>query len=148
MSLLASIDSTGFRFMMLLHILAVVIGFAPAWLTPFLLRLANNGDKNAAASLESSVLRLSLPGIGLAGVFGFGLAGMSDKTYKMSQAWLSIAVALWLILLVLIVVVERPAIKAYASGNTAARGKVMAIAGVTHLILVAMLYLMIFKPGL
>lgn len=148
MVLLASIGSTPYNLMMLLHVLAAIVGFAPAWLTPALMRLSATGDGEAADALELSILRYSLPGLGLTAFFGFGLAGMSDKFYKMSQFWLSSAVVLWLVLMLVLVFVARPAIKAFRDGDTAARGRVMAATGVSHLFLVALLYLMVFKPGL
>jgi uncharacterized membrane protein len=73
---------------------------------------------------------------------------MSEKYYKMSQAWLSIAAVLWVVLLALLFFVARPAIKAFRDGDAAARGRIMMATGISHLILVVMLYLMIFKPGL
>ncbi len=148
MTVLAAIDSTGYKIMLLLHLLAVVVGFAPAWLAPALVRLTANGDRAAADQLEASVLRFSLPGIAVAGLLGFGLSGMSDDFYKMSQAWLSIAIVLWLALLAVIFFVARPAITAFRDGDATARGRVMMATGVSHLVLVVMLYLMIFKPGL
>jgi uncharacterized membrane protein len=148
MSVLAAMDSTGYKVMLLIHILAVVIGFAPAWLTPVLMRLTAAGDKAAADGLETSILRFSLPGIAVAGLLGFGLAGMSDKVYSMSQTWLSTAAVLWLILLAVIAFVARPAIKAFRDGDEGARKMVMMSTGITHLILVVMIFLMIWKPGL
>ena len=70
----------------------------------------------------------------------------SDPLFKMSQAWLSIAIILWLVQLAVLFFVARPAFKALAAGDAAARGRVMASTGVTHVILLVMLYLMIFKP--
>ena len=84
MTVLAAVDSTGYKIVLLVHVLAVIVGFAPLWLTPVMVRLTAGGDKAAADGLEVSILRFSLPGIGLAGLLGFGLAGMSDKAYKMS----------------------------------------------------------------
>ena len=124
------------------------MGFAPLWLTPVMIRLTAAGDKAAADGLEVSILRFSLPGIGLAGILGFGLAGMSEKVFKMSQTWLSIAAVLWVVLLALLFFVARPAIKAFRDGDAAARGRIMMVTGISHLILVVTLYLMIFKPGL
>jgi uncharacterized membrane protein len=147
MSVLAAMDSTGYKVMLLIHILAVVIGFAPAWLTPVLMRLTAAGDKAAADGLETSILRFSLPGIAVAGLLGFGLAGMSDKVYSMSQTWLSTAAVLWLILLAVIAFVARPAIKAFRDGDEGARKMVMMSTGITHLILVVTIGLMIWKPG-
>jgi uncharacterized membrane protein len=147
MSVLAAVNSTGYKVMLLIHILAVVIGFAPAWLTPVLMRLTAAGDKAAADGLETSILRFSLPGIAVAGLLGFGLAGMSDKVYSMSQTWLSTAAVLWLILLAVIAFVARPAIKAFRDGDEGARKMVMMSTGITHLILVVTIGLMIWKPG-
>jgi uncharacterized membrane protein len=72
---------------------------------------------------------------------------MSDKAYKMSQAWLSISAVLWVVLLALLFTVARPAIKAFRDGDAAARSRIMIATGISHLILVVTLYLMIFKPG-
>ena len=148
MVVLAAMNSTGYKIVLLIHVLAVIIGFAPLWLTPVMVRLTAAGDKAAADGLEVSILRFSLPGIGLAGFLGFGLAGMSEKYYRMSQAWLSIAAVLWVVLLALLFTVARPAIKAFRDGDAAARGRIMMATGISHLILVVTLYLMIFKPGL
>jgi len=148
MVVLAALNSTGYKIVLLIHVLAVIVGFAPLWLTPVMIRLTAAGDKAAADGLEVSILRFSLPGIGLAGILGFGLAGMSEKVFKMSQAWLSIAAVLWVVLLALLFFVARPAIKAFRDGDAAARGRIMMVTGISHLILVVMLYLMIFKPGL
>ena len=148
MVVLAALNSTGYKVVLLIHVLAVIVGFAPLWLTPVMIRLTAAGDKAAADGLEVSILRFSLPGIGLAGILGFGLAGMSEKVFKMSQTWLSIAAVLWVVLLALLFFVARPAIKAFRDGDVAARGRIMMVTGISHLILVVMLYLMIFKPGL
>lgn len=145
--LVAAIGDTGYNLMLLLHILAVVVGFAPAWLWPVLVRLTANGDRAAADSLEASILRFSLPGVGIAGLLGFGLAGMSDKVFKMSQPWLMVAILLWLILLAVYFFLARPAIRSFRDGDSSARGMLGMATGVSHLILVVMLYLMIFKPG-
>ena len=148
MVVLAAVNSTGYKIVLLIHVLAVIVGFAPLWLTPVMIRLTAAGDKAAADGLEVSILRFSLPGIGLAGILGFGLAGMSEKVFKMSQTWLSIAAVLWVVLLALLFFVARPAIKAFRDGDAAARGRIMMVTGISHLILVVTLYLMIFKPGL
>ena len=145
---LAEIGSTPYKVMLLFHVLLIVVGFAPAWLTPLLVRLTANGDRSAGEALEATVLRYSLGGLAAAGLLGFGLAGMSDKVYKMSQTWLSIAIVLWLVQLAIIFFVARPAIKAFTAGDGSARGRIGMATGITHLILVVMLYLMIFKPGL
>jgi uncharacterized membrane protein len=144
---LAEIGSTPYKVMLLLHVLLVVVGFAPAWLSPVLVRLTANGDRAAGEALEVSILRYSLGGLAAAGILGFGLAGMSDKVFKMSQTWLSLAIVLWLAQLVMIFFFTRPAIKAFTAGDASARGRIGMATGITHLLLLVMLYLMIFKPG-
>jgi uncharacterized membrane protein len=145
MVVLAALNSTGYKIVLMIHVLAVIVG--PLWLAPVLVRLTAAGDKAAADGLEVSILRFSLPGIGIAGILGFALAGMSEKAYKMSQAWLSISAVLWVVLLALLFTVARPAIKAFRDGDAAARSRIMIATGISHIILVVTLYLMIFKPG-
>lgn len=146
--ILAAIDGTGYNIMLLLHLLTVLVGFAPAWLWPILVRSTARGDAEAAAALETSILRFSLPGLALAGFFGFGVAGMSGKVFQMSQAWLTISVVLWLALLAVYFFIARPAIAGVRDGDESARGRLSAATGVSHFVLLIMLYLMIFKPGL
>ncbi|MEZ5311032.1 MAG: hypothetical protein R2735_10675 [Microthrixaceae bacterium] len=145
--ILAAIGDTGYKVMLLLHLLAVVIGFAPAWLWPALVRLTENDSPEAAENLEVSIVRFSLPGIAVAGLVGFGLAGMSDKVYKMAQPWLAIAFVLWVVLLGIYFFVARPAIRAFRDGDKTKKGLLGMATGISHLILVVMLFLMIFKPG-
>lgn len=148
MPLIAAIGSTPYNIVLLLHILGMIIGFAPAWLTPALVRLTRSGDSAAGEALEMSILRLSLPALGIAGLLGFGLAGMSDKIYKVSQPWLLVSALLWLVVLAVLAFVVRPGMRALRGGDAGARGMVMAGTGIVHLIVVVTLYLMIWKPGL
>jgi uncharacterized membrane protein len=147
MNILAAVGSTGYNIMLFIHIIAVVVAFAPLWLTPVLLRLTAAGDKAAADGLEVSILRFSLPGLAVAGIVGCGLVGMSEKEFTFAQPWVSTAVILWIALMVVLAVVARPAIKAFRDGDASARGRVMMATGLGHLILLVMVYLMIFKPG-
>ncbi|CAB4324403.1 MAG: hypothetical protein F2520_10695 [Actinobacteria bacterium] len=139
--------TTGYRIMLFIHIIAVVVAFAPLWLTPVLLRLTAAGDKDAADALDISILRFSLPGLAVAGIIGCGLVGMSKKAFAFADPWVSTAVILWIILMAVLAVVARPAIKAFRDGDASARGRVMMATGIGHLILLVMVFLMIFKPG-
>ncbi|MCU0309314.1 MAG: hypothetical protein MUE36_00010 [Acidimicrobiales bacterium] len=149
----AELGSTPYNIMLLFHVLLMVVAFAPAWLTPVLVRQVAGGDTAAADALEVSVLRYSVGALAVAGLLGFGLAGLSkpagsdEPLYSLSQTWLLVAVLLWLILLAVNFFVTRPAIKAFRDGDAKAKGAISAGTGVSHLILVASLYLMIWKPG-
>ena len=147
MPVLAAIGSTGYNIMLFIHIISVVVAFAPLWLTPVLLRLTAAGDKAAADGLDVSILRFSLPGLAVAGIIGCGLVGMSEKEFTFAQPWVSTALILWIILIAVLAVVARPAIKAFRDGDASARGRVMMATGIGHLILLVMVFLMVFKPG-
>ena len=74
-----------------------------------------------------------------------GMVGMSDEVWKMSQTWIVLSLVGWVILMVVSWFLIRPSL---TDGSDAARGRLASGIGVTHLLLVVMLYLMIFKPGL
>ena len=144
----AEIGSTSYNVMLLLHVLAVIIVASPRRGSPRSSCVAAGADRVGADAMQMSILRLlARRSLAVAGILGFGLAGMSDKVFKMSQTWLSIAIVLWLVQLAVLFFVARPGLKALAEGDASARGRVMAATGVTHLILLVMLYLMIWKPG-
>ena len=147
MTVLAAVDSTGYKIVLLLHVVCAVVAFAPAFMTFLLSRAAEKGDQGAGAVLAEGLQRLALPAMGLAGVLGYGLVGMSGKQYAMSQAWVSIAGVAWLALLAVTVFLTRPAAKALAAGVESARSKVMMSTGITHLLFLVLIAMMVFKPG-
>ena len=85
-------------------------------------------------------------------MLGFGVAGMSDEVYKVSQGWLVAAVVIWIAMNGLlhagIVPAEKAIAQAGAAGDDAAEKK-LAIAGqLITLLFVVQLIIMIWKPGL
>ena len=50
MSILAAVDSTGYKIVLFLHIAVAVVAFAPAFMTFYLSRAAKAGDKPAGES--------------------------------------------------------------------------------------------------
>lgn len=129
--------STGYELMGLLHILAAVVAFGPLLVYPTL-RAAD------PARLAKLHMTMSFPALVLLWVFGMGMAGMSDDTFKMSQTWLVLAIVDWAILMVVSYFLIRPAI---SDNSESARSKFAAGTGITHLGLVVGLVLMIWKPG-
>jgi hypothetical protein len=130
--------STGYELLGLLHILAVVIAFGPLFFYASLQRAG------AGATVAKLHLRLSLPALALAWVVGMGLVGMSDDAIKMSETWIVLALIAWVILMVVSWFLIRPSL--VDTGDAAKRRLSMGI-GITHLLLIVLLYLMIFKPG-
>lgn len=129
--------STGYKLMGLLHIVAAVVAFGPMLVYPTL---------RAAAPQRLAKLHMTItfPALVLLWVFGMGLAGMSDDTFKMSQTWLVLAIVDWTILLVVSFFLIKPAI---TDDSESARAKFAAGTGITHLGMVVGLILMIWKPG-
>lgn len=136
---LAILDlSNGYQIMGLLHIVAVIVAFGPLFLYPALQR---NGETQAIAKLH---MMLSLPALVLVWVFGMGMVGMSDKVIKMSQTWIVVSLALWVVAMVVSWFMIRPAL---TDTSDAARGRMASGVGITHLVLIVALIMMIFKPG-
>ena len=98
----------------------------------------------AGATLAKLHLRMSLPALALTGVLGIALVGMSDDVFSMSQTWVVLALIAWVILMVVSWFMIRPAI---TDSSDAARGRLASGIGISHLLLVVLLYLMVFKPG-
>ncbi len=134
-----ALDSTGYRIILLFHILAGIVAFGPLFVYPSLQR-AGSG-----ATLARIHLQLVLPALTLSWLLGMALVGVSDDTWKMSQTWIVLALIAWVILMVVSWFMIRPAL---TDASPAARGRLASGVGITHLLLVVMLYLMVFKPGL
>ena len=159
--MLAAIGSTPYKIVLLLHILGAIVAFGAAFVNPTILRLSQRDGAGGvvAKNQATAATRVSLPAMILTGLLGFGVAGMSKPDaiagapdpkpiYSMSQPWLMTAVLLWLVLVAIYFFAILPALRKIGEGDEGATKIVSALTGVSHLILVVMLYLMIFKPGL
>ncbi len=132
------LQTTPYRIMALLHILAAIVAFGPLFLYPGLRRA---GETAVIAAMH---MRLVFPALIVLWVLGMGLAGMSDGAYEMSELWLTLSILNWVILVAVSWFLIRPAI---TDGSDSAVSKLAAGTGVTHLGLVIGLVLMIWKPG-
>ena len=139
------LNTTGYRILGLLHILAAIIAFGPLFFYASLQRAG------AGATVAKLHVRLVLPALTLSWVFGMGLVGMSkpegadEAIFKMSQTWIVLALISWVILMVVSWFMIRPSID---DASPAARSRLAAGIGISHLLLIVTLYLMVFKPGL
>ena len=79
--------------MLFLHILTAVVAMAPAFVNPLLGLIARRlvattshrrGSRYAAEHNQ----RIYGTALILSGLLGFGVAGMSDEVFKVSQGWL------------------------------------------------------------
>jgi hypothetical protein len=133
------IDSTPYRIVMMVHIIAAVAAFGPLFLYPALRKAG------ATTTMAATHMRLTFPALVVLWVLGMGLSGMSDDAYKMSQLWLTLSILNWVVLVVVSWFLIRPAM---TDASEAATKKLAAGTGITHLGLVVGLVLMIWKPGL
>ncbi len=133
------LDTTPYRIMSLLHILAVIVAFGPLFLYPGLRKA------DETATIATMHMRMTFPALIALWVFGMGLAGMSEDAYELSQLWLSLSIVNWVVLVAVSWFLIRPAI---TDTSQSAVARLAAGTGITHLGLVVGLVLMIWKPGL
>lgn len=133
------LQTTPYRIMAMVHILAAVIAFGPLFLYPGLRKAGET------RTLAATHMRLTFPALIALWVVGMGLAGMSEDAYKMSQLWLTLSILNWVVLVAVSWFLIRPAI---TDTSDSASARLAAGTGITHLGLVVGLVLMIWKPGL
>jgi len=150
--LIAAINGFGYRVFFLLHILAVIVAFAPGFVVPLMVNRVRRGggslaDNSLGAHFAANSRQVHGPALALAGLFGFAMIGLSDKVWKFSQTWVSIALVLWFIMLGVLVGLLMPAEKKAGGGSAGAEQRISMFGGMLHILLLLMLIDMIWKPG-
>ena len=150
--LLAAIGDTGYNILLILHILTMMGGLAPAFVNPILAAQTKGKDDAAWRSVLGYAAGNSMKIYGSAlivgGLLGFGIAGLSDEVYKMSQGWLATAAVLWVAMNGVLHAMIIPAEKAIAGGDDSAQRKLDIGGAAITVMMIVTLYLMVFKPGL
>lgn len=145
-------DSFGYKLFLLLHILTVIVAFAPGFVWPIVSVNLKKQQKPVGPAIGAlaagNTAKVHGPALVLAGFFGFGLIGMSDKVWEFSQSWISVAMLLWFIMMGVLFGMMLPAEKKAAAGDASADKIVSMAGGILHLLLLVMLIVMIWKPGL
>jgi uncharacterized membrane protein len=147
---LAAYYDTGFKVVLLLHILAVIVAFGPLFALPLLARSAN-GQGTSGNGVLLYLQRFATPAVVLAGFFGLALVGMSKtngiEIYKFSQTWVSVALAIWIVQVALFIFLLLPTQRRADGGDADATKRMPMFTGIVHLLLLVLLYLMIWRPG-
>ena len=161
---------TGYNVLVFLHLFCVVGGFGGLAYNGLTLALASRRGPDSRAVLEVNAQVSGLAELLIYGAFLFGLAaiGASHKTYGFGQAWVSAAVALYVVEIGLLHGLIRPAQRRYAATaeelstvtvptpdvrppqvavlDTLSR-RISIGWGVFNVVVVVVVYLMVFKPG-
>jgi uncharacterized membrane protein len=168
------ITSTAYKIVLLLHILCAIVGFGAVILNGLYGRESKRRPGPGGLAITEANLAVSQVGeyfIYAVFVFGISLVLMSDKAWKFSQTWVILAMTFYVIGIAVSHAVLFPnakrirnlAAELVAAGPPPAgappgpppqvaemerSGKILGIASTfLHLLLVAILVLMIWKPG-
>ena len=153
------VDTFGYKLMLLLHILAVIVAFAPGFVWPVVsVRLKKRGEAPGpviGAMAAGNTATVHGPALVLVGLFGFGLVGMSkpdfpgaEAIWEFSQTWVSMAMVIWFAMIGILSGLLLPAEKAAGAGDADADKKISMFGGFLHILLLLMLIDMIWKPFL
>lgn len=148
----AAVGDTPYNIVLFLHILTALVAFAPAVAHPALsttMQKAGAGERPAVFGyIAENTMRIYGSALIVSGLLGFGVAGMSDKLYKMSQGWLVVAFIVWIAMNGVLHALIRPGEKGVAEGDADAEKKLALGGGLMTVLFLVQLFVMVFKPGL
>jgi uncharacterized membrane protein len=150
--ILAAYHDGLYKVLYLGHMLAFVVAFAPAVINPVLAAKVkrdegDDGLARVAAHMASNGRQIHFPALIALGGFGIAMVMVSDPVFGFSDAWVSLAFLLWLAICGVITGLLLPAERRLAGGDREAEQKVALGGQIATVLTLAMLYLMIWKPG-
>lgn len=137
---------------LLIHIVSFLVAFAPAVINPLLeAHFAKHADEATMATWArfSSMYtsRIALGSLGLLLITGVIMILQFDG-WEFSQTWISLAFLVWLAIGGVVSAMILKGEKQIAAGDMTGRALVAKGGPIATVLLLIMLYLMIFKPGL
>ncbi|HEU5082479.1 MAG TPA: hypothetical protein VFU14_04005 [Acidimicrobiales bacterium] len=150
--ILAAYDDTGYNLLLLLHIVAVLVAFAPAAINPLLERyFVRNGGEAALQSwagfARDYTKKIALSSLVVVLITGILLIVMSDDAWEFDQTWISLAFLVWIAIGGVVSALILKGEKLVAAGDMKGRELLAKGGPIATVLLLVMLYLMIFKPG-
>jgi uncharacterized membrane protein len=139
-----------YNLLLFLHIVTVIVAFAPAVIHPLMTnQLKSDPSARAAFMRYAHENGRKIYGIAivLVGLFGIGMIGASDKVIEFSDGWVSAAFLIWIVMVGVLHGVLLPAEKKLAEGDQSMEARVQQVGMALTVLLLIMLYLMIWKPG-
>ncbi len=150
MFLFARVGSGVYNLLLILHILTVIVAFAPAVVHPLVGRRLLAEDEGSmrrfsnATSINTRTVHL--PALAAVGLLGFALVGVSGEFYKFTDPWVAISALLWLVIAGVIGAVVLPGERGLATGEAGAASKVQTGGGIATVLFLIVLCLMVVKP--
>ena len=156
------VDSGLYKLVLVLHILAVVIGFGGTFLAGILgAEAARRPGREGLALAETTVKVTSLAptmAVYTVPILGILLVLLSDDVWRFSETWISLSFLLYIVLVVVAVAVHVPNLRTMIALRSGAEGvrstevearerRAAAMGAVVNLLWVVVLFLMVFKPG-
>ncbi len=141
-----------YKLLFLGHIISLVVAFAPAAVHPVLTAQAKkDGDSDLmrlAGHMAANGRRIYTPALIALGGFGILLVLQSGDAWGFDQTWVMIAFAVWLAICAVVTAIIVPGDRKLAAGDMAAEARVALGGQIATVLVLVMLYLMIWKPGL
>ncbi len=150
--ILAAYQDGLFKVLFLGHMLSFVLAFAPAIVNPLLAAKVKRAEGDDAlvrvtAHLLSNGRQVHFPALVALGGFGIAMVLVSDPVLGFSDAWVSHAFLERLAICGMVTGVMIPGERKVASGDLEAEKRLAMGGQVITVLTLAMLYLMIWKPG-
>jgi len=150
--ILAAYGDGLYKLFFLGHMASFLVAFAPAVIHPILGAQAQaDGDPTALARLTGHMAgngrRIHFPALIALGAFGLAMVFTSDEVIGFDDTWVSLAFLVWIGICGVVSGLLLPAERKVAAGDEAAQATVERAGQLATLLLVAMLYLMIWRPG-
>ncbi|MDE0804078.1 MAG: hypothetical protein OSA99_12225 [Acidimicrobiales bacterium] len=148
----ATPQDASYQIVLLLHIVSFLVAFAPAVINPLLeAHFAKNADdatmQNWAKFSTMYTSRIALGSLGILLITGIIMIVQFDG-WEFSQTWISLAFLVWLGIGGVVSAMILKGEKAIAAGDMSGRDLLAKGGPIATVLLLIMLYLMIFKPGL
>jgi uncharacterized membrane protein len=149
----AAVTDGLYKVLFLGHMVSFLVAFAPAVINPILgAQLKGDGDvtayRKAVAHMGLNGRRIHFPAVIALGAFGLAMVIVSDEVWAFDQTWVSLSFLVWLAICGVVSGLILPSERKLAAGDDAAEVKLERGGQAVTLLLLVMLYLMIWKPGL
>lgn len=151
--MIAAVGDGLYNLFLLGHLVSFLVAFAPAVVHPVLAaETTRDGDQGAqlrlAGHMAANGRRIHFPALLVAGAFGLAMVLASAEAWDFTQTWVSLAFLVWLAMCGVVSGLLLPNERKVAAGDGAAQRLVDRGGQIVTLLLVVMLYLMVWKPGI